>query len=144
MAFPAPTPSTVTASACRGTILLIEDDDGVREIARRVLAQAGYTVIEAGDGSEALDLAADQPGIDLVLSDVVMPGLSGPEVVLRLRLARPGIIPLFMSGYAPDSAGPLAGAELIHKPFTNPELLAAVRRAFGSDATEQHAAVVAT
>jgi CheY-like chemotaxis protein len=140
----APAPSMVTASDCFGTILLIEDDDGVREIARRVLAQAGYTVIEARNGSEALDLAADQPGIDLVLSDVVMPGPSGPEVVRRLRAARPAIIPLFMSGYAPESAGPLDGAELIHKPFTAPELLAAIRRAFGSDAAEQHAAVVAT
>jgi PAS domain S-box-containing protein len=140
----APTPSTADAADCFGTILLIEDDDGVREIARRVLAQAGYTVIEARYGSEALGLAADQPGIDLVLSDVVMPGLSGPEVVLRLRATRPEIIPLFMSGYAPESAGPLDGAELIHKPFTAPELLAAIRRAFDSDAAEQHAAVVAT
>jgi CheY-like chemotaxis protein len=138
------TPSTVTASDCCETILLIEDDDGVRAIARRVLDQAGYTVIEARDGSEALDLAADRPGIDLVLSDVVMPGLSGPEVVLRLRATRPEIIPLFMSGYAPDSAGPLDGAELIAKPFPAAELLAAIRRAFDSDPTEEHAAVVAT
>jgi CheY-like chemotaxis protein len=114
----------------------------VREIARRLLAQAGYTVIEARYGSEALDLAADHPDIDLVLSDVVMPGLSGPEVVQRLRATRPAIIPLFMSGYAPESEGPLDGAELVRKPFTGQELLAAIRRAFDSDAAEQHAAVV--
>jgi CheY-like chemotaxis protein len=126
------------------TILLIEDDDGVREIARRVLVHAGYTVIEARYGSEALELAADEPAIDLVLSDVVMPGLSGPEVVQRLRAARPEIVPLFMSGYAPESEGPLDGAELVRKPFTGPDLIAAVRRAFDSHTAEQDAAVVAT
>jgi len=114
----------------------------VREIARRVLSQAGYAVLEARYGSEALDLASEHPGIDLVLSDVVMPGLSGPEVVLRLRATRPKIVPLFMSGYAPESEGPLGGAELVRKPFTGPDLLAAIRRAFDSDAAEQDAAVV--
>ena len=137
-----PAPNADTAAGRADTVLLIEDDDGVREIARRVLAQAGYTVIEARYGSEALDLAAEHPVIDLVLSDVVMPGLSGPEVVGRLREARPEIVPLFMSGYAPESEGPLDGAELVRKPFTGPELLAAVRRAFDSDATEQDTAVV--
>src|SRR6185503_5206333 len=98
-----PTPSKPTPSDRFETILLIEDDDSVREIARRILTHAGYTVIEARYGSEALDLAADHPHIDLVLSDVVMPGLSGPEVVQRLRSTRPEIVPLFMSGYAPES-----------------------------------------
>ena len=138
----APAPSKPKAPDRSETILLIEDDDTVREIARRLLAQAGYTVIEARYGSEALDLAADHPNIDLVLSDVVMPGLSGPEVVQRLRATRPEIVPLFMSGYAPESEGPLGGAELVRKPFTGQELLAAIRRAFDSDAAEQHAAVV--
>jgi len=132
----APGQNTDTGSDRSETILLIEDDDSVREIARRVLTQAGYTVIEARYGSEALDLAAEHPVIDLVLSDVVMPGLSGPEVVLRLLETRPEIVPLFMSGYAPESEGPLGGAELVRKPFTGPELLAAVRRAFGSNAGE--------
>ena len=131
---PAPAPSTGTASVRSDTILLIEDDDSVREIASRVLTRAGYTVIEARYGSEALDLAAEHPVIDLVLSDVVMPGLSGPEVVLRLREARPEIVPLFMSGYAPESEGPLGGAELVRKPFTGPALLAAIRRALDSNA----------
>jgi PAS domain S-box-containing protein len=138
----APAPSSGTASNCSETILLIEDDDGVREIARRVLSQAGYTVIEARYGSEALDLAAEHPGIDLVLSDVVMPGLSGPEVVQRLLATRPKVVPLFMSGYAPESEGPLGGAELVRKPFTGPDLLAAIRRAVDSDAAKQDAAVV--
>jgi len=138
----APAPSNPMPSDRSETILLIEDDDSVREIARRVLTHAGYTVIEARYGSEALDLAGDHPHIDLVLSDVVMPGLSGPEVVQRLRAARADIVPLFMSGYAPESEGPLDGAELVRKPFTGQELLAAIRRALDSDAAEQDAAVV--
>jgi two-component system cell cycle sensor histidine kinase/response regulator CckA len=138
----ASTPSAETASDHSETVLLIEDDDGVREIVRRVLAHAGYTVIEARYGSEALDLADEHPRIDLVLTDVVMPGLSGPEVVRRLRTTRPEIIPLFMSGYAPESEGPLEGAELVRKPFTGPDLLAAIGRAFDSDAAEKHATVV--
>ena len=140
----APTPTAETDGDRSETVLLIEDDDGVREIARRVLTGAGYTVIEARYGSEALDLAADRPGIDLVLSDVVMPGLSGPEVVQRLRATRPEIVPLFMSGYAPESAGPIGDAELVRKPFTGVELLAAIERAFSSHAAEQDAAVVAS
>ena len=140
----APAPNGVPALGCLETILVIEDDDAVREIARRVLVHAGYDVIEARYGTEALDLAADHARIDLVLSDVVMPGLSGPEVVQRLLTVRPEIIPLFMSGYAPESEGPLGGAELIRKPFSGPTLLAAIRRAFDSNAAEQHAAVVST
>jgi two-component system, cell cycle sensor histidine kinase and response regulator CckA len=138
----ATTPSTKTASDRCETILVIEDDDSVREIARRVLAHAGYTVIEARYGSEALDLVEDHPNIDLVLTDVVMPGLSGPEVVRRLRATRPEIIPLFMSGYAPESEGPLEGVELVRKPFTGPSLLAAICRAFDLDAAEQNATIV--
>ena len=137
-----PTPSKAAATGRSASILLIEDDDVVRGVACRVLSQAGYRVIEARYGTEALDLAADDPSIDLVLSDVVMPGLSGPEVVQRLRATRPEIIPLFMSGYAPESAGPLGGAELVRKPFTGPALLAAISRAFDSDAAEQNTAVV--
>jgi two-component system, cell cycle sensor histidine kinase and response regulator CckA len=103
---------------------------------------AGYTVIDARYGSEALDLVEEHPHIDLVLSDVVMPGLSGPEVVRRLRAMRPEIIPLFMSGYAPESEGPLGGTELVRKPFTGSDLLAAIGRAFDSRAAEQNATVV--
>jgi two-component system cell cycle sensor histidine kinase/response regulator CckA len=142
-AAPAATPSTEAASVRSETILLIEDDDGVREIARRVLVHAGYAVIEARYGSEALDLAGEHPHIDLVLSDVVLPGLSGPEVVRRLRATRPEIIPLFMSGYAPESEGPLGGTELVRKPFTGSDLLAAISRAFESHAADQDTSVVA-
>jgi two-component system cell cycle sensor histidine kinase/response regulator CckA len=121
-----------TAGAGSETILLIEDDDAVREIARRVLVRAGYTVVSARYGSEALELAEDDPSIAAVLSDVVMPGLSGPEVVGRLQARRPQLAAVFMSGYAPESEGPLRGAGLVRKPFTAPQLLDAVRRALDS------------
>jgi two-component system, cell cycle sensor histidine kinase and response regulator CckA len=125
----------------RETILVIEDDDAVREITGRVLARAGYTVIEARYGSEALELAVGT-AIDLVLSDVVMPGLSGPEVVARLQERTPGLPALFMSGYAPESEGPLGSAGLVRKPFTVTQLLTTVRSAIDLHAPEQHAAVV--
>ncbi|HWL33336.1 MAG TPA: ATP-binding protein [Gaiellaceae bacterium] len=118
-----------TPSSGTETILLIEDDDSVREVARRVLARAGYTVIEARYGSEALELAGGNPSIDAVLSDVVMPGLSGPEVVGRLQARQPDLAAVFMSGYAPESEGPLGGADLVRKPFTASQLLDALRRA---------------
>ncbi|MGH3071909.1 MAG: ATP-binding protein [Gaiellaceae bacterium] len=131
------------AASGRGdeTILLIEDDDAVREIARRLLVGTGYTVIEARYGSEALELASDDRAIDLVLSDVVMPGLSGPEVVARLQARRPGLAALFMSGYAPESEGPLGGAELVRKPFTAAQLLDAVRSALDLGGSGEVAAV---
>ncbi len=111
------------------TILLIEDDDAVREVARRVLEGAGYTVVVARYGSEALELAEEDPSIGAVLSDVVMPGLSGPEVVGRLRARRPELAAVFMSGYAPESEGSLGGADLVRKPFTARQLLEALRTA---------------
>ena len=111
------------------TILLIEDDDSVREVARRILTRAGYTVVVARYGSEAIELADGDPTIDAVLSDVVMPGISGPEVVARLQSQRPELAAVFMSGYAPESEGPLGGADLVRKPFTAPQLLDAVRKA---------------
>lgn len=124
-----PTEPEATPSAGTERILLIEDDDAVREIARRVLARAGYSVVVARYGSEALELADGDPSIDAVLSDVVMPGLSGPEVVARLQARRPGLAAVFMSGYAPESEGPLGDADLVRKPFTGPQLLEAVRKA---------------
>ena len=126
---PAPVESPAAPAGAGERILLIEDDDSVREVARRVLARAGYTVVEARYGTEALELADADPAIDAVLSDVVMPGLSGPEVVGRLQAQRPELAAVFMSGYAPESEGPLGGADLVRKPFTGPQLLEALRKA---------------
>jgi CheY-like chemotaxis protein len=86
------------------TILLVEDDAEVRELARRVLQWQGYTVLEAHDGPEALRLAAGYAGpIHLLLTDVVMPGMSGTTVAERLAQSRPGLGVLFMSGYTEEA-----------------------------------------
>ena len=142
VAVPSETESSRAAATGQETILLIEDDDAVRELTRRMLVRAGYTVVEARYGTEALELAHDGRRFELVLSDVVMPGLSGPEVVARLQARRPGVPAIFMSGYAPQTEGPLGGAELVRKPFTATRLLAAVRSALDLETAEQHAAVV--
>ena len=112
------------------TILLVEDEEGVRDVATRVLRRAGYRVLEAADGIEALELEAMfGAGIDLVLTDVVMPRLGGPELVRRLSARAPGRKVLFTSGY---SANPIsetleAGQSFLQKPYVPSTLVAAVR-----------------
>ena len=103
--------------------LLVEDDDGVREFAREVLMRAGISVVSAKDGLEGLAKArADGFAFDIVVTDVVMPELSGPRMVERLREARPDLKVLYITGYADDAvttASLRAGHELLlEKPFT--------------------------
>jgi two-component system cell cycle sensor histidine kinase/response regulator CckA len=113
-----------------GVILLVEDEDAVREAARRILQSAGYEVLAAASGEEALALAAARDeAIDLLLSDMVMPGMSGRELARRLAAARPEIRVVYMSGYSDE---PISHARngvattLVQKPFTRDPLLAAV------------------
>jgi PAS domain S-box-containing protein len=109
------------------TVLLVEDEEIVRALARRVLSAHGYTVLEAGDGLEGLRLGLEHDGhIDLLLSDVVMPGMGGPELARRVLASRPALPRLFMSGYTDDvqTDGDLGeGSWFIAKPFA-PEALA--------------------
>ncbi len=119
-------------SSASETILLAEDEDSVRRLARRVLEGQGYTVIEAINGEDALRLAADYAGvIDLLLSDVVMPELGGRLLAERLVAQRPDIEVLFMSGYTDDEIlrrGLLErGQRLLQKPFTGSALAHEVR-----------------
>jgi CheY-like chemotaxis protein len=105
------------------TILIVEDEDAVRDVIRRVLTARGYTVLEAAEGAEALAVATrHQAPIHLVLSDVVMPNMNGRELAERLRTVRPDTRVLFMSGYDDDAIarrGVLApGVAFIEKPFT--------------------------
>jgi two-component system cell cycle sensor histidine kinase/response regulator CckA len=114
------------------TVLLLEDDPLVRRLVRGVLEQDGYTVLAAEAPTGAISVVEQYPGpIHLVLSDVVMPEMSGPEVAARLAALRPGARFLFMSGY-PGGTGhrhPLPeGAELIGKPFSIQSLLHKVRQ----------------
>jgi CheY-like chemotaxis protein len=119
------------------TILLVEDDELVRGIARMILRQAGYTVLDAGGGEEALDVCRRHGGaIHLVLTDVVMPGMSGRAVADRLNELRPGIGVLFMSGYTEEAVvhhGVLhEGVNFLEKPFTPDSLTRKVREVLGA------------
>jgi PAS domain S-box-containing protein len=113
-------------------ILLIEDERAVRKLLFSVLHGQGYTVLEAGSGQEALDISSARSGpIDLILSDVVMPGRSGPETVAELQRSRPAAQVIFMSGYTDDSVVRHgltdSGRHFLQKPFTPVTLLKEVR-----------------
>jgi two-component system cell cycle sensor histidine kinase/response regulator CckA len=114
------------------TILLVEDDAEVRALAEMILARHGYTVLSAADGGAALELAATVDAIDLLVSDVMMPGLRGPEVAERLVALRPGLRVLYISGYAAEAVGNHdlleRGANYLEKPFTPEALVRLVRR----------------
>lgn len=112
------------------TILLVEDDPPVRELVRRVLESAGYHVLLAASPSEAEQLLGQEHEVDLLVTDVVMPEMSGYELAARARRSRPELRSLFISGYAQSPAGsPSVDAELLKKPFAPGELARAVRRA---------------
>jgi two-component system cell cycle sensor histidine kinase/response regulator CckA len=117
------------------TVLLVEDEAGVRLLSKRILNSAGYRVLDAPNGDEAESLFADHAeSIDLVLTDVVMPGCGGPELLRRLRLHAPELRVLYMSGYTEQAAAQKAGIgrglPFIQKPFTAAALVRHVRDAF--------------
>jgi two-component system, cell cycle sensor histidine kinase and response regulator CckA len=95
-------PPTVTARG-HETVLVVEDEPPLRALAARVLAGAGYTVLQAGSGAEALALIADHDPVHLVFTDVVMPGMNGRELVARLSALRPAMRVLYTSGYTEDA-----------------------------------------
>jgi PAS domain S-box-containing protein len=114
------------------TVLVVEDEDALREVTRRILARNGHTVLTAASGAEAIELAESYDGeIHLLLTDVVMPQMLGKEVAERIRAIRKGVEVLFMSGYAQPvlaSQGTMdEGVILVEKPFTEAGLLAKVR-----------------
>jgi PAS domain S-box-containing protein len=118
------------------SILLVEDQDPVRAVAARILERQGYRVALAASGAEALAIvaAADEP-FDLLLTDVRMPGIQGPEVARRLRVIQPGLKVLFMSGFAAEAGGAdelLAGTPVIDKPFDAATLGRNVAAALGA------------
>ncbi|HEX3928896.1 MAG TPA: ATP-binding protein [Gemmatimonadales bacterium] len=135
----APVAATMIAAepaSVRGTetILLVEDELSVRRTVTHVLERLGYNVIAAGNGEEALALATSHTGaLDLVVSDVVMPGLDGPSLVNRLRETRPSLRALLLSGYSGDAVASRgfakANAAFLQKPFSLAALSHKVREA---------------
>jgi two-component system cell cycle sensor histidine kinase/response regulator CckA len=121
----------------QGTILLVEDEEGLRALNARGLASRGYTVLEAGNGVEAIELLDKRgSGVDLVVSDVVMPEMDGPALLKELRRRDPNVKVIFVSGYAEDAfAKSVPEGELpdfLAKPFTLKQLVAAVKETMAS------------
>jgi two-component system cell cycle sensor histidine kinase/response regulator CckA len=109
-------------------VLVVEDEEAVRRYAARVLATEGYTVVEAGDGVEALDRCQTEGTVDVVVTDVVMPRMGGRILVERLRAMRPDLPVVFMSGYAEDPIG-VSSALFLEKPFGADAMASVVAKA---------------
>jgi two-component system, cell cycle sensor histidine kinase and response regulator CckA len=119
-----------------GIILLVEDEEGLRALNARGLSSRGYTVLEAGNGVEAIELFDKQGGVDLVVSDVVMPEMDGPTLLKELRRRDPKVKIIFVSGYAEEAfAKNLPSQEqyaFLAKPFTLKQLVGEVKKTMAS------------
>ncbi len=140
-----PAPGPLTLPGGRETILLVEDQDAVRAFARHVLLAGGYTVLEARDGEEALRVAQQCPGpIDLLVTDVMMPRMSGPHLAEQLARDRPGLRVLFVSGYADEALTRCgvteAGPAFLAKPFNPAGLARKVRAVLDADGADRQPA----
>lgn len=119
--------------AATETLLVVENEAAIKTLVQMALERHGYVVLTAESGSEALRLAAAHQGpIDLLITDVVMPDLRGPELARRLVEQRPGLVTLFMSGYMDDALGDdptmvRVPVDFIQKPFSPSALAARVR-----------------
>ncbi len=126
------------AGAYRGSsILLVDDDDAVRDVTAAMLQEFGYTVLQAGSGGAALEIIEREPGIDLIILDYAMPGMSGAELARQVVVKRPALPILFVTGFA-DRAG-LAGvseAHIVSKPFVDDELHQKVQNALSFPVAE--------
>ena len=139
-----PAHTTATTQVSTGgseTVLLVEDEECVRQLVRDTLQAKGYAVLEADQGESAMTIAAAHQGsIDILITDVVMPGMSGRELAKTLAQVRPGIKILFLSGYTEDAIihqGVLdSGTAFLQKPFTLQTLARKVREVLGSRTPE--------
>jgi len=135
-----PEPVAPIVEAFRGaeTILLVEDADALRKLTHMLLEQHGYRVLVAANGAAALQLVEQKPErVNLLLTDVIMPGLNGRALAGRLELLQPGLKILYMSGYTDDTIvdhGVLeSGTHLLHKPFSEENLIRKVREVLDAD-----------
>ncbi len=131
----------MTSRPRRETILLVEDEAAVRELAREILASEGYRVLTAGDGAQALILCAGlREPLDLLLTDMVMPGMGGGDLGRRLTALDPHLPVLYMSGYTDDAIlrqGVMREREhFLQKPFTLDALVRKVREVLDAEALD--------
>jgi len=131
----APTQAPVASLRGTETVLLVEDEDAVRAVARQVLARYGYAVIEVAGPEEALALTETTQGVDLLLTDIVMPGVGGRALAAQFTARRPGTRVLFMSGYPDAAIGRHQmlerGLAFLQKPFSAEALARKVREVLG-------------
>jgi PAS domain S-box-containing protein len=133
---PKPEQETVSLKRQGTTILLVEDDEIMRSLTRQLLQEHGYAVVEADDGKSALEWVQSHPGpIDLLLTDVVMRRMSGPELVERLNASHPDLKVVYMSGYTGELIAEREmlerGITLLEKPFTRTALLNTIHATLG-------------
>ena len=131
---PASDAETLPPRAEGKTVMVVEDEDLMRTLTRQMLEAHGYRVVEANEGKAALEhLTSGRDSIDITLTDVVMRGMSGPELALRLTESHPAMKVVFMSGYAgdliSDQGALIAGVNLLEKPFTRAALLKTIHQA---------------
>ena len=124
------------SSAGTETVLVVEDSDALRELTRRLLSTLGYTVLVAANADQASKLFDENPSIDVLLTDVVMPGPSGPDLSEQLMKRRPLLKVIYMSGYTDEAIvqhGVLQpGIAFLHKPFTSGALGRKIREVLDS------------
>ena len=124
--------STLSRQLCSETVMLVEDETQVRELTQRMLKQLGYTVLTAAKGDEAIELSSAHPGaISLLVTDVVMPNMSGKQVADALVVTRPDIKVLFLSGYTDNTVGNHgvldSNVNFLAKPFSRETLARKIR-----------------
>jgi len=138
----APSGSTPKPGADVGTILVVEDDPRVRAATGTALTELGYPAILCGSGPEAIDQLEERDDIGLVITDVVMPGMTGPELAGQIRVSHPDVGLLFVTGYVGEAgeAESFKGSEVLRKPFTLRALAEALDAAAASMRSPQRAA----
>jgi PAS domain S-box-containing protein len=125
-----PAPAAVQWEKASGTVLVADDEESVRRFATRVLERAGYDVLAAGDGAEAVEVfGAHADRIGVVLLDMMMPRLSGEEVLREIRLVRPDVRVVLTSGYSDQDVGGTAADAFLQKPYAPQELVRVIREA---------------
>jgi DNA-binding NtrC family response regulator len=133
-------PPVVPPEGSEGTVLLVDDDAAVRRVTARYLVLLGYAVIEAANPADALALAAVDVRIDVVVSDIALPGMRGPALLQELRVGRPTVGAVLMTGFALEALHPgdwPPGTGLLEKPFDIDELRLSLNRCRTGSASER-------